>query len=181
MTTPSFHEREQAIRDTLFAVHDNGTPIEYDTNPLTNLIIVTDSVVSLCWNIETATKLPASPTPTSPCAQDIIEEATKIAGLCLAELNNMYEGVERAGVTLASAQAAQNIRGPYTLDRLDLDVDPTSRIELLIKALGDAAPYWSYRNLSNKMDRTYRTETIANLAYHVVCATIATKRQLIAG
>lgn len=180
MAPLTIEERKQAICDTLHSIHADGKPADYDTNHLLNLITVTDAVATLCWNIQAATTLPKPFLRTSLAAQDIKEEATKITSFCLAELDDMYGGIKGVGMTLVSAQADQNIRGAYVLDRLDIDVNPASRIELLIKALGTACPCWPHKKLNNQADRPYRAETIAMLAYHAVCAIIATNRQLIA-
>ena len=58
MAAHTIEERKQAIYDTLHSIHADGKPGDYDTNRLLNLITVTDAVATLCWNIESATKLP---------------------------------------------------------------------------------------------------------------------------
>ena len=180
MATPSNHDREAEIHATLNIIHNNGTPVEYDANPLITLIVIADSVATLCWNIETVLHLPAPPHPTGIAAQDIIEEATKIAGICLAEIDEMHKGIKRAGITIVSDCAESSLRGGYPLDSLDIDIDPAERIKRLIEALGDAAPYWVHTGDANGTEIGYREETIAMLAYHATCAIIATNRQLIA-
>ena len=62
----------------------------------------------------------------------------------------------------------------------DIAIDPSERIKRLIEALGDAAPYWVHTDNLNETEIGYREETIAMLAYHTVCAIIATNRQFIA-
>lgn len=181
MGTLSLHERRNDIHNTLIAIHDAGTPIEYDTDPLVNLIVITDSIASLCWNIETAAKRPSSPHPTSLCGQDIIEESTKIVGICLTELDNMRKGIKRVSVTIVSDCADSCLYGGYPLDSLDIAIDPSERIKRLIEATGKAAPYWVHTTDINNTEVACREETIAMLAYHAACAIIATKHQLIAG
>lgn len=174
-------DRLDDIRHILNCITDEGTPIEYDNNPLITLITVTDSVTTLCWNIESATQLPSPPHPDNPCAQDIYAEANKIAGICLTELNNMHKGIANAGVTIVSDCAEFNLRGGYPLDSLDIGINPTERIKRLIEAIGEAAPYWVHTHDLNETEINYRKETIAILAYHAACAIIATNRQHIAG
>lgn len=174
-------DRLANIRYILKCITDEGTPVEYDNNPLATLITVTDSVATLCWNIETATQLPSSPHPDSLCAQDIYTEANKIAGICLTELDNMHKGVAYAGVTIVSDCAELNLRGGYPLDRLDISINPAERIKRLIEAIGEAAPYWVHTHDLNETEINYREETIAILAYHATCAIIATNSQCIAG
>ena len=169
------------IRHTLNCITDEGAPVEYYNNPLATLITVTDSVATLCWNIETASQLPSSPHPDSLCAQDIYTEANKIAGICLTELDNMHKGIANAGVTIVSDCAELNLHSGYPLDSLDISVNPAERIKRLIEAVGEAAPYWVHTTDINDTERAYREENIATLAWHATSAIIATNRQLIAG
>ena len=168
------------IQDILNCIADEGTPIEYDNNPLTTLIVIADSVATLCRNIKTATQLPSSPHPQSHFAQDIYDEATKITGLGLAELHNMNKSTKRDGMTPILEQAAYHIKSTHATGNLDLYINPADRIALLIEALGNAAPYWPHPHTLKKADLLNREETIATLAYHAVCAIIATNDQRIA-
>lgn len=181
MAAPTIEERKQAIYGTLHSIHADGKPGDYDTNHLLNLITVTDAVATLCWNIESATTLPKPLLRTSLTAQDIKEEATKITSFCLAELDDMHKGVSRAGVTIVSDCADDNLASWYPLGSLDIAIDPGERIKRLIEALGEAAPYWVHTYGPNETEISYREENIAILAYHATCAIIATNRHLIVG
>lgn len=174
-------DRLDDIRHILNCIAEEGTPVEYCDNPLTTLITVTDSVATLCWNIETAAQLPSSPHPNSLCAQDIYTEANKIAGICLTELDNMHKGIANAGVTIVSDCAELNLHGGYPLDSLDISIDPAERIKRLIEAIGEAAPYWVHAHDLNETEINYREETITILAYHATCTIVATSHQRIAG
>ena len=181
MAAPTIEERKQAIYDTLHSIHADGKPGDYDTNRLLNLITVTDAVATLCWNIESATTLPKLLLRTSLTTQDIKEEATKITSFCLAELDNMRDGANRAGATIISDYAEPNLHRRAPIGSLDMGINPAIRIALLIEALGDAAPYWPLLPSLKKVDLLHREATIAMLAYHAVCALIATNRHLIVG
>jgi hypothetical protein len=181
MAAHTIEERKQAIYDTLHSIHADGKPGDYDTNRTLNLITVTDAVATLCWNIESATTLPKPLLRTSLTAQDIKEEATKITSFCLAELDNMRDGANRAGATIISDYAELNLHRRAPIGSLDMGINPAIRIALLIEALGNAAPYWPLLPSLKKVDLLDREETIAMLAYHAVCALIATNRHLIVG
>lgn len=181
MPTPTIEERKQAINDTLHSIHAAGKPGDYDTNRTLNLITVTDAVATLCWNIESATTLPKPLLRTSLTAQDIKEEATKITSFCLTELDNMRDGANHVSATIISDYAEPNLHRRAPIGSLDMGINPAIRIALLIEALGDAAPYWPLLPSLKKIDLLDREETIAMLAYHAVCALIATNRHLIVG
>ena len=169
------------IQYTLHRIAGEDIPIQYDSDPTTNLITVADAVATLCWNIQSATQFSVSPHPDSICAQDIYEEANKIAGLCLTELDNMRRGIKNAGITIVTDCADAVLPSEPPLSKLDIAIDPSERIKRLIEALGDAAPYWVHTDNLNETEIGYREETIAMLAYHATCAIIATNHQRIAG
>ena len=162
------------IQHILHCIADKDIPIQYDSDPTTNLITVADAVATLCWNIQSATQFSISPHPDSICAQDIYEEASKIAGLCLTELDNMRRGIKNAGITIVTDCADAVLSSEPPLSKLDMAIDSSERIKRLIEALGDAAPYWVHTDNLNETEIGYREETIAMLAYHATCAIIAT-------
>lgn len=180
MLTPSTHEREQAIYDTLDTAHNLGPHPALDNDPASNLIILTSDTSDLCWSIR-ALKVAAENKQVAVLSRkDITIKANHILRLCLPELDDMHKGVNRAGITITSACAEFNLRGGYPLDRLDLNIDTDERIKRLIEAVGEAAPYWLHTDDATPTEIEYREETIAMVAYQAACAIVANDRGLIA-
>lgn len=180
MPTPSTNEREQAIHAALTTAHKQGPPPERNSSPTANLIILADDISDLCWSIRTLKNAAENERLAHLAKTDITEEATHALRLCLAELDDMHKGVNRASVTITSDCAEFNLRGGYPLDRLDLTINTDERIKRLIEAVGEAAPYWLHTDDATPAEVAYREETIAMVAYQAACAIVANDRGLIA-